>query len=78
MNLSERIGMWSCTGGLSVAVPGELAGSWAAHQAFGRLRWSRLVLPAARMAERGVKVNKHLANDLLSHSVLIKSEPSLS
>jgi len=65
-------------GPLSVAVPGELAGSWAAHQAYGRLRWSRLVLPAARMAERGVKVNKRLAQDLLFDSELIKSEPSLS
>jgi len=64
-------------GGLSVAVPGELAGSWTAHQTFGRLRWSRLVLPAARMAERGVKVNKRLAEDLRSESELIKTELSL-
>ena len=69
------IGMYP--GALSVAVPGELAGSWAAHQAFGRLRWSRLVLPAARMAERRVKVNKRLAADLQFESELIKTEPSL-
>ena len=58
-------------------VPGELAGSWAAHQAYGRLPWSRLVLPAANMAENGVVVNKHLAKFLKLRSDAIKAEPSL-
>lgn len=49
-------------GGLAVAVPGELAGSWAAHQKYGKLPWSRLVLPTAEMAEKGIPVNSHLAN----------------
>jgi len=64
-------------GGLSVAVPGELAGSWAAHQAYGRLPWSRLVLPAARLAQEGVVINKHLAKFLKSRSNVIKAESSL-
>ena len=64
-------------GGLAVAVPGELAGYWDAHQAYGRLAWSRLVLPAALMAENGVQVNKHLAMVLTMKAASIKAEPSM-
>ena len=67
----------SQTGGLAVGVPGELAGYWAAHQRYGRLPWSRLVLPAAFLAEKGLRVNWHLANALLRKEDLIKSESSL-
>ena len=48
-----------CTGGLAVGVPGELAGYWDAHQQYGKLPWSRLVLPTAEMVEKGVPVNSH-------------------
>jgi len=64
-------------GPLAIAIPGELAGSWAAHQAYGRLPWSRLVMPSARMAEDGVPVNKHLAMALKLRARTIKLEPSL-
>lgn len=65
------------TGGLAVAVPGELAGYWAAHQAYGRLPWSNLVLPAATMAENGVSVNRHLAETLGRDAESIKADPSM-
>jgi gamma-glutamyltranspeptidase/glutathione hydrolase/leukotriene-C4 hydrolase len=64
-------------GGLAVAVPGELAGSWAAHQKYGKLPWSRLVLPTAEMAEKGIPVNSHLANSLKEFEKLILDEPSM-
>jgi gamma-glutamyltranspeptidase/glutathione hydrolase/leukotriene-C4 hydrolase len=64
-------------GGLAVAVPGELAGSWAAHQKYGKLPWSRLVLPTAEMAEKGIPVNSHLANSLQEFEKLILDEPSM-
>jgi gamma-glutamyltranspeptidase/glutathione hydrolase/leukotriene-C4 hydrolase len=64
-------------GGLAVAVPGELAGYWDAHQAYGRLPWARLVLPAALLAENGVEVNSHLAATLQIKAASIKAEPSM-
>ncbi|KAK4015774.1 Gamma-glutamyl transpeptidase [Daphnia magna] len=64
-------------GGLAVAVPGELAGYWDAHQTYGRLPWSRLVQPAIKLAENGVEVNSHLAMVLQLKAVSIKAEPSM-
>lgn len=60
-----------------MAVPGELAGYWAAHKQYGKLPWSRLVLPTAEMVEKGVEVNNHLANSLKVEEKLIMEEPSL-
>ncbi|XP_046440696.1 scoloptoxin SSD14-like isoform X1 [Daphnia pulex] len=64
-------------GGLAVAVPGELAGYWAAHQEYGKLPWSRLVLPTAEMVEKGVPVNSHQANSLQGEKKIVLAEPSL-
>ena len=63
--------------GLAVAVPGELAGYWAAHQTYGRLPWARLIQPAANLAENGVKVNSNMAGALLFEEANIKAEPSM-
>lgn len=72
-------GNWtdSRKGGKSVAVPGELAGYWAAHKAYGKLPWSRLVQPAAEIAEIGVPVSSHLANVLQAEAVNVKRDPSM-
>lgn len=51
-------------GGLAVAVPGELAGWWAAHQRFGRLPWSEVVEPARRLASDGFSTGPLLAQRL--------------
>jgi len=63
---------------LAVAVPGELAGSWAAHQEYGKLPWSRLVLPAADLAENGLAVNRALASALRQRANIIIAEPSMA
>ena len=65
-------------GALAVAVPGELAGSWAAHYEYGKLPWSRLVLPSADLAENGLAVNKALASALRARADIIISEPSMA
>ncbi|WVZ05506.1 hypothetical protein V8G54_018852 [Vigna mungo] len=46
-------------GGLSVAVPGELAGLHVAWKQYGKLPWKRLVNPAEKLA-RGFKISAYL------------------
>ncbi len=51
-------------GGLSTAVPGEMAGMATLHDAFGRLESHVLVQPALRHAQNGVRVGRHFADTL--------------
>ena len=69
-NLSQK-------GPLAVAVPGEVAGSWAVHQTYGLLPWSRLVRPSADIAQNGITVTKSLATALADKAAAIKAEPSM-
>ena len=47
-----------------VGVPGTVAGLALAHERYGRLPWRRLFAPAQRLAERGVAVDRALADSL--------------
>lgn len=60
-----------------MAVPGELAGYWAAHQEYGRLHWARLVMPTADLVAKGIPVNNHLANSLKVEQKAIEAEPTM-
>ena len=64
-------------GGLAVAVPSELAGYWAAHQAYGKLPWSRLVLPSAELAENGVPISSALSTSISRLVKTIRREPTM-
>lgn len=68
----------SMYGGLAVAVPGELAGYWAAHQKYGRLSWRELFLPTIKLCEIGTVVNPYQAETLKRKLSQIRAEPSLA
>ncbi|MGE4130323.1 MAG: gamma-glutamyltransferase [Bdellovibrionales bacterium] len=46
----------STVGGHAVAVPGMLAGWWSLHKKYGKLKWSRIVDEAIRIANSGFRV----------------------
>lgn len=56
----------SLVGHLSVGVPGTVAGFWEAHQRFGSLPWSDLLMPAVELAESGFEVPEKLGGGMLT------------
>jgi len=54
----------SLIGAAAVAVPGTVAGFWAAHQRFGKLPWRDLLAPAIELATNGFLPAKILADDI--------------
>lgn len=64
-------------GGLSIAVPGELAGLWALHQRYGVLKWAELVEPTIRLCEEGHVMSKYLHNIVASRTEIILNNPGL-
>lgn len=67
----------SLFGGLAVAVPGELAGLRLAWERFGRLPWSRLVEPAAALAD-GFLVSQQLELAISANLKEIRRNAGLS
>ena len=54
----------SLIGGQAAAVPGTVAGMWKAHQRYGKLSWSDVVLPAAILADKGFLPAEILVDDI--------------
>ena len=54
----------SIKGGLSVAVPGTVAGLFEIHEKFGSLPFSQLIQPSIDLAEDGYVISKKQANTL--------------
>lgn len=65
------------SGGLSVAVPGELRGYWALHERYGSLPWKDLFQPAIELCKNGHLVTSYLARVLKNREDKIKAIPSL-
>ncbi len=61
----------STEGGLAVAVPGEIAGAFAALQRFGSLPFSVVAGPALRLAREGFPIEEHLADSIARRSEAI-------
>lgn len=66
-----RLGQ-SHLGARMVGVPGTVRGLALAHRRFGRLKWEAVVLPAARLADRGFELDAALAESL--NEVLAESK----
>lgn len=59
-DMFEGNSMGSIMGGLASGIPGELRGLEYLHQMYGKLPWVKVVMPAAKLAERGFIVNEDL------------------
>ncbi|WP_170984150.1 gamma-glutamyltransferase [Rhodoligotrophos defluvii] len=64
--------MDAVVGGRSVGVPGIVRMMWMAHQAHGRLPWSRLFAPAVTLARDGFAVSPRLAEALAEARPLLE------
>ena len=65
-------------GQLAVAVPGAVAGLWAAHQEAGRLQWGSLLRTAIETAESGLEVAWVLLQEIVARAAEIEARPALA
>jgi gamma-glutamyltranspeptidase/glutathione hydrolase/leukotriene-C4 hydrolase len=66
------------SGGLSVGIPGEVAGLLEAHRRFGKVPWSELILPAQQLALNGFVVSQQLGSSMQKYKALLTADPVLA
>lgn len=65
------------TGGLAIAVPGEVSAMWELHQAYGKLEWSKLFERTIEFARDGFVVPVALAKAITAREEEIRDDPNL-
>ncbi len=65
-------------GGLAVAVPGEIAGDFAALKRFGTMSFQTVAAPAENLADAGFVVSAHLAHEIAQEADVMKSDPGMA
>ena len=65
-------------GALAPAVPGAVAGLWAAHQRAGRLPWEAVLAPAIELAQAGLEVTWVLQIEIANRWAEIAARPELA
>jgi gamma-glutamyltranspeptidase / glutathione hydrolase len=63
-SLGNAVAQRSQKGRLAAGVPGSVAGMWASHQKYGKLKWADLVAPALAVAQNGFKITQQEADNL--------------
>ncbi|HET9441560.1 MAG TPA: gamma-glutamyltransferase, partial [Longimicrobiales bacterium] len=66
----------SLTGHLASGVPGAVAGLYALHQRYGKLRWPAVVQPAITLAQEGFIVNERFARMAAADERLLRFDAS--
>src|ERR1044072_2746833 len=65
-------------GGLAVAVPSVVAGLWAAHKKWGKLKWKEVLQPAIELAEEGFVFTPNLLLNIGKKKPEIQKDPALA
>lgn len=67
------------SGGLAVAVPGELKGYSTIYDLYGsgKISWESLFEPTIKLCENGIKISDRLEINMKNHEELIKNDPFL-
>ncbi|OIT21604.1 PREDICTED: gamma-glutamyltranspeptidase 3 [Nicotiana attenuata] len=76
-NMYDNNGNSKLEGALSMGVPGELAGLYAAWSKHGRLPWKTLFQPAIKLARDGFVVAPYLAHHIAQKAKVILKDPGL-